>query len=527
MKKKIIIFFILVAIVFRFVFLGITPAHLSNDEIGAAYDAYSISKTLRDEHNEFLPITFKSHGVYRSALAVYLLVPTIKLFGNNDVSARLPSAFFGGLTIILFGALVYELSRKYMLALISSLVLAYSPLHIFYSRLAVESNIALFFVVLGIYLFFISLLRNKSWALIFSFVSFALSFYGYYTEWGMTPLIMLSLFIIYRKSLLKRKSYWIGGVLFVTLLSPLVFDFIKKASMSRASTEFFIYEPEIWGYLTNGYHSILQKILFLTTAAFDKYSGYLNLKYIFFNGTPLLPKESPYQVGFFYAPLIVFFFLGILKIKHYFQEHSTFIFSLFFITPLIPALSRGELNSLRALPVVIPYSIIIACGVVYFFNHLKNKLSRLAMVVLVLISAFYFFIIYMFLFPREQAQGYQYGFEQSAEYLKSNGERFKKIIIDPRFGDKEFYFSGVPHVYIPFYLNMDPTKLQNAWKVREGIGFDKYEFRNIDWESEEIQDGILYIVPHDNLPDFEATRLKEINAVFLPNYKVQFRFFSR
>ena len=69
MKRKylMIVFSIaIVTLVTRFVNLSKSPPHLSNDEVSLAYDAYSRSKTLRDEHNNLIPISFESHGDYKA-----------------------------------------------------------------------------------------------------------------------------------------------------------------------------------------------------------------------------------------------------------------------------------------------------------------------------------------------------------------------------------------------------------------------------------------------------------------------------
>src|SRR3972149_10990397 len=111
MKKVYLFAIVLIAIttIFtRFTGLSQIPPHLSNDEISIAYDAYSVSKTLRDEHNQFLPISFKSHGTYKTPLTVYLTSISVRLFGNSDFSARLPSSLLGSLTVFILGLLAYE-----------------------------------------------------------------------------------------------------------------------------------------------------------------------------------------------------------------------------------------------------------------------------------------------------------------------------------------------------------------------------------------------------------------------------------
>ena len=57
MVKKVIIIFIVAAIL-RFWAISSLPSSLSMDEIAVGYDSYSILKTGRDQHGEFLPLSF-------------------------------------------------------------------------------------------------------------------------------------------------------------------------------------------------------------------------------------------------------------------------------------------------------------------------------------------------------------------------------------------------------------------------------------------------------------------------------------
>src|SRR3990172_11839397 len=100
-SKKFILIVISTAIISRFIGLDLAPPHLSNDEIGAAYNAYSISRTLKDSSNQFLPLMWKSHGGDGSPFAIYIPIASLLILGNKDFAVRIPSAVLGSLTIIL------------------------------------------------------------------------------------------------------------------------------------------------------------------------------------------------------------------------------------------------------------------------------------------------------------------------------------------------------------------------------------------------------------------------------------------
>lgn len=310
--KKSLLILIFIAISARFIWLDYAPPHLSNDEIGAASAAYSISKTLRDGSNQFLPLLWASHGGEGSPLAVYIPLVSIVLLGNNDFAVRLPSAVLGSLTIIFIGFLVMELTKNSRLALITSFLLAFSPWHFSASRRALESNYALFFIVLGLYLFFIGINRNKNWATIVSMISFAMSIYSYYTEWILTPLIIFSLLVFYRKTILKRKIYLVAILLLGILLVPLFSDLVHHLKSSRANSEFIINDIGV-GRLLSRHPNPIEKGQIVLKAIIDKYSAYNSLDYLFFFGANVLPKENPYQFGFFLSIFLFLLFGGYIR----------------------------------------------------------------------------------------------------------------------------------------------------------------------------------------------------------------------
>src|SRR3990167_9272644 len=111
-KNKLVLVVILtIAAILRLWNLDTNPPHLYSDEAAIGYNAYSILKTGRDEHGEFLPIVFKSFGDWKPGLYVYLTVPFVAVLGLNEWAARLPGALSGVLAVLLVYLVVGELSQ--------------------------------------------------------------------------------------------------------------------------------------------------------------------------------------------------------------------------------------------------------------------------------------------------------------------------------------------------------------------------------------------------------------------------------
>lgn len=523
--KIFIVIIFLITFLARFVRLNMAPPSLSNDEISIAYDAYSIAHTLRDEHNHYLPLSFQSHNTYKAPLAIYATAPTVLLFGNNEYGVRLPSAILGSLTVLFLILLVFELTKNINLSLISGFVLSITPWHIYTSRMALESNIALFFLVLGLYFFFYFLNHKSNIFIIFSFISFALSIYGYHTEWGFTPLIIASIVLLNLKSVIKRPGFYIGFLIFFILITPIVLDSVKNINTNaRANTEILFKDPRIESQLNNPEFNCFQKSQIIVTSVLGSYSSYINLSSLFFNGLNLFSPKDPYQVGLFLAPFLPMFIIGLFNIKKYFQKYTLFLYIWILISPLIPALTQGGANFVRNLISVIPYTIVISVGLLITIDYLRPKrFLRILSICLLLVSEIYFSFSYYYYFPKLSGENFQYGYKDVAQFISANYSSYQKIVVDPRFGDYNMY-DGVPHLYLSYFTHMDPEKMLQRQENSTGMYFDKYEIRSINWNAEKIDKSSLYIVPVSNSPN--SANLKILKEFQLPNGKPAFRILS-
>lgn len=535
MTKKQKISFILIlalAFIFRVIRLDQAPPHLSNDEISIAYDAYSVSKTLRDEHNHFLPLSFQSHNTYKAPLAIYIAIPSILLFGNNEYGVRMPSVIFGILTILFLGLTVYELTKNSKLSLVSSFILAITPWHIYTSRMALESNIALFFVVAGVYCFYRGLHINNKLFTILSFILFALSIYSYHTEWIFTPMLLFILLLVNYKVCHKNIIYYIGAVVFMVLLVPIFLDYLNNLNTyARANTENLLNDPILRKEIFDGGLNVIQKGLLLSNAILSNYVNYLNLGYLFFNGLNLLPAENPYQVGLFFSIFLPPFLIGLMQVKKYFKENALFIYLWVIVSPTVSAITIGGHNHVRNLVSVIPYSIVIAIGIYIIWGFIKKSHLKVGLALgIFFISILYFILIYYYHFPIQSAVGFQYGYKEIALYIEDHYETYQKVVIDPRFGEYN-QFSGVPHLYISYFIKIDPEKfLRERKDTSSGMSFDKYEIRSINWYEEKVTPRVLYIVPNSNTPADNASNrevVKQIKEINSPYYaKPMFKLFT-
>ncbi len=119
-----------------------------------------------------------------------------RVFGYSEVSLRFPSIIFGIGTIFLVYLIVKKLFNNKSLALITSLLLATSQLHIYYSQEARMYSMAAFFASLSIY----SLITNRF--MFFSFSVLSLVFTDY------MPVFLLPAYFVYGFWEKKEKGWW-------------------------------------------------------------------------------------------------------------------------------------------------------------------------------------------------------------------------------------------------------------------------------------------------------------------------------
>ena len=249
-KKIILIFIILIASFLRLWKLDKVPVSLFGDELDVGYHAYSILKTGRDYQGNFMPLHFHSLAEWRTPLYLYSAVPTIGIFGINAWGVRLPAAIFGILGVFVFYLLIRELFDDEKLALLSSFLLTVSPWHIQYSRAGFEVTQLILFLLLGLFFFFKSLKKDGK-NLWLSTLFFAFTPWIYSSAKFFTPFLILFLFLVWKKEILKFK---IKNIIFALVSLTVVAGPIAYSTIFSGGAQRFEYisifsdpttEPEV------------------------------------------------------------------------------------------------------------------------------------------------------------------------------------------------------------------------------------------------------------------------------------------
>src|SRR3989344_9007693 len=403
MKPKLIWTFLILIVflgaVLRLYQLGNVPPSPDWDEVALGYDAYSIMTTGRDEFSKFLPVVLRSFDDYKPALYAYLAIPTVFIFGLNTFAVRLPSAFFGIISILAVFFLVRELFRDYKyrdhLSLLASLIFALSPWSIQFSRIGFESNVGVALNILCA-LFFIKGLK-KPFFLPMAALFGALGPYVYQSERVFSPLLVLILVAVYFKDLLKLPKKYLVLAAFVGLLviTPMAYNLLtdKSALLRVRGTSFFSYQTELLsdnikklerdqangdslGLLLDNRRFVYFKTIL------TGYISHFDLNWLFVRGD--ISRHHAPGMGLIYIFELPFILIGIYQLLFgKFERKTKWIIFLWFLAAAVPAsITTGVPHAVRTLNYLPTYQIFSALGLLTFALFvMKLKLKTLRPVI--------------------------------------------------------------------------------------------------------------------------------------------------
>lgn len=522
---------IAIAIFFRFFNLSGVPPQPTVDEVSIGYNAYSILKTGGDEYGTKFPILLRAYDDYRPALYVYLVIPFVALFDLSILAVRLPSVILSTLSVIAVYFLMRELFRSKekshfslqdpasSVPLLTSLLLAISPWHIYISRLGHEVNASYAFFIFG-FLFFFRFLNRGKWNLYLSALFFSLSFDSYQSTKIVVPLVLLVLAILYFRTLVaNKKTVTISAIIGVIVALPILatsFDQnalirFRGTSLLTTSEDYFRVERERLIADRNS-QDLIGPIFDNSKAASVRliahaYLSHLDPVWLFINeGGEQFKAPTIGLLYLFELPLI---FLGFLFVRNVGISTKTLIFLLFWgLIAIIPGgITNGYAHPMRAFSFLPLPQIFAAIGFLVFVNYFKKYRTTIlaGSVFVVIVFALWFFHSYFTLVPRELSRHFQYGVLQALDEAARVEPNYSRVVVSNRdrlFESYMFYL----------YLNkFDPTRYQAQGGTISG-GFaeehkiGKYEFGEI---KNKIYPKTLYILNPAELTS-GMSKLKDI-----------------
>lgn len=506
-------------LVLRLYKLGSNPAGFFCDEAAIGYNAYRILTTGRDEWKQPFPFFFRSFGAYRNPFPIYFTIPSVAVFGLNELAVRFASATAGFLTIIFLFLLSKHLFSKET-ALFAALFLAISPWHVHFSRFGSEYIYLPFLFTLGFYLFLLGLKRKTYLPL--AFFIFGVSLYTYYPAWLIVPFFVTGLIFFYRKLLLKTKKFFLLGVfIFLISIFPLLVGIKKGVALSR------------WNQVSALKTFQAQKINLSKSAKImiNTYFSHFSYDFLFKKGDIDYPGhfirrfsvKGMGELYLFQLPLVI---LGILSLVLNLKKVSSKIIFLWLaLYPLGSTLigtDGGGPFAFRSIFGVIPFQIVSAIGVTtatFFLKKIHKSLYIIFMFLFIFVSTlalrnyiFRYFVEY----PLYSSDfwGWQYGPREVMKYFLEVRNNYDELLLMGNF--------NAPEIFIKFY---DPENLcQGRCQIGglERLDFNKRQLFAIDVDRlseipKYLEFGVIKKVDYPNqTPAFYIGEMKRFQRVSIP-----------
>lgn len=504
-EYKYLLLILFVATLLRFAYLSSIPPSLNWDEVSHGYNAFSILKTGKDEWGELFPSIFRAYGDYKLPVYIYLTALTEFILGLNVLSVRIISAL-SGLVVLIFSYLLANKLFNKKVATLTAVLVAVEPWSLFLSRAAFEANLALAFIVSGVYFLLTGLEKPKR--LILSAVLLGLSLWSYNSARIFVPLFLLFALLLYRKSFLKiykkKKTTVITSVfVFLIFFVPMVLQLVNPVGQARYGWVAIIDEGAISqineSRANSGFSPGINRIIYNKGTYFvrdfgNNWLSHYSPKFLFLNGGDQFQFSVPGH-GILYPINALFFLVGILYMVKKRSRESLFILGWLILGPIASSLTREAPHVLRSITTLPAPMIITAIGVLKVWSWLKNRKEIFAwlflfMYSLILIVQFGLYIRLMTTsYVKNYSWSWQYGYEQVIGSVKANYEDYDKIIFSKKYGE--------PHEFILFFWPWNPEEyrddpvlnrfFQSNWYWVDG--FDKFYFVN-DWQINEEGTGV-------------------------------------
>ncbi len=421
------------------------------------------------------------------------------------------------------------------------LMLAISPWHIQFSRVAFEANVGLTLNLAGI-LFFLKGLKKPSFLYLAAFW-FGISLYAYQSEKLFVPLIILLLVFSFWRELLvfsKTKLFISVFVLFLVALPMIVFIITNSNALARAQGVSFLSQKtallqnDITKLESDAKHQDYlgllldnRRIVYAKTI-FASYLSHFDLNWLFITGDTIGRHHAP-GIALLYIFELPFLLIGVYCLFFSRQFHAAkngklFLLLWFLAAPVPASVTIGVPHAVRTINFLPTFQIFTAIGLISMFlfvhkyqgAHIKSKVLHyvLASCFLLLASCniAYYLDQYFVQLNYYNAKDWQYGFQQLVQYVWPIHTRYRKIIVSNK-GDFD-----QSYMFFLFYSKYDPRNyLAGGGTKSDGIEtagntFANFAFRPFTYGEENDTPLLLIGSPKDFPQNF-----KKIHEIVYPD----------
>ena len=444
----------LLALVFRFWNLGTVPEAVDEDEMALGYYAYSLINSGTDEYGNKFPVYFESSGDYKYGLYSYFSTIPVAFLGLNAFSTRFVAALAGSLSVIAIYFLVLEISGKRLLSLISAFVLALSPSHIHFSRVAYSNILGALFAIFSVLFLLRWLKKSGGKNVVFTFLFFTLSIFTYQAYRVFLPAVFVLFSLAFFKKLKGAKkakaALWVVLALVVVGIS-----FISPESRVRSQgLSFLVNKPELIENFSEdnlaGTSLLTTRIVHNKATAFTlgfarRYFSYFDPVFLFSQTSPGAERHSTPGVGLLYLVEALFLLLGVVYAIKIIKAEGTFLsFSLLLSSPIAASMVIEGRSTTRGIVVVFAYAIFIALGIYHLIK--EKKLGKyLVYPIGLAYAASFFYFSHQYLVHKKYHHPWHsdFGLKEMVQVVNDNYENYKAVIMQDGHNTPYLFYNKV------------------------------------------------------------------------------------
>lgn len=470
------------------------PAGATLDEVSIGYNAFTISQTGRDQDGNWHPLThFRSLNDYKLPIYIYTVSLFQKIFDNSLLTIRLPAAIFGALIV----PLTFLLARSHfgnIIGILAALLLAISPWHVFHSHLGLETNLGLFFSIVGMYLLSISRKNNK--ILIIAVAFFLLTIYAYHAYWIFLPPFLLVYLLLYKSnfSQVSKREIIILLIVVIIMLVPFLRE-TNSGGKSRLNQSVFSYgaitklQEESKIYCKQAVCSQLyvgkkltENILNNALRSYSFIAWYLPSG---FGTVDVMPNRGLFY--FFEFPLLV---MGIIYLCNK-KSKDSILFITWLILFSLPLAVTTNFSATRMYLLLPAPQIIEALGMVMLIK--RYKVIGLILPLIIVFSFLRFLSDYYFIYAKLYSRYTGYGPLKIVQYIKENNT--KQIYVEEPL---------MHRLYVLYFFEVLPAGVGKPFKDKRGteyIGYRNIHIVDRGYLPPQNKDTVLISFPED-VPDY-------------------------
>lgn len=355
--------------------LATTPPSLSEDEIVIAMTAQSIATTGTDLFGRRWPLFLQmTEGSWYYPVIVYSIAFVLQVLPLSEFAIRLPTVIAGVTDVVLIYFAARVLFRREAAALLAAVLLALTPTHYLWGRVALECLFPLPFL-LGWLVCLFTYLENddRRWL----FASAVILGLGVYSYIGSVMVMPMYLGLTCLALLLRDQPIRSGAIAIAGFAIPLLVGFVPwlithGSPFGHTVGHYLIYDTTRLNPLQGMRELFSHSSLAARTTT---YWSYVNPSFLFIDLTSTF-MYSTRTAGVFLAPLAVLLPVGLYQaFRSGGPQHV--VLALGFVMAPLAAAVVGEQQTIGRALALLPFGVLLAVvGAVYLWSGPRIALRR-------------------------------------------------------------------------------------------------------------------------------------------------------